>query len=187
MGTVSHASLTADADLHEPKGAFAASAGEVYIADGAASGSFQNPITALDLIADANASINTSFTPVIRVDGTDVLSLGATYSSATGFYTRVKGLVLVSIGVTFSDNGTLSSNILSVDLPHNAAIVGPFTVFLDNVTLSSASPIQAVASASNDRVLFYSLSTDGYSSALGGNIIANDTVLIVSGMYGLSS
>lgn len=39
MPTVVHASLTG-ANLHEPKGAAAASAGEVYVADGAASGSF---------------------------------------------------------------------------------------------------------------------------------------------------
>ena len=39
--TVQHAALTQDADLHEPKGANAASNGEVYVADGAGSGSFQ--------------------------------------------------------------------------------------------------------------------------------------------------
>lgn len=42
MADVSHASLTADADLHEPKGTAAATAGQIYVADGAGSGSFSS-------------------------------------------------------------------------------------------------------------------------------------------------
>lgn len=40
MANVQHASLTADADVHEPKGAAAAAADTVYLANGAGSGSF---------------------------------------------------------------------------------------------------------------------------------------------------
>lgn len=40
MPTIQHSSLTG-AELHEPKGAAAASSSEVYVADGAGSGSFQ--------------------------------------------------------------------------------------------------------------------------------------------------
>ncbi len=38
--TVQHSDLTADADIHEPKGAAAAAADTAYIADGSGSGSF---------------------------------------------------------------------------------------------------------------------------------------------------
>ncbi len=47
--TVQHASLTADADLHEPKGANGASSGEVFVADGAGSGSFQGSTKYYDI------------------------------------------------------------------------------------------------------------------------------------------
>ncbi len=39
--TVQHSDLTADADIHEPKGTSGAASGDAYIADGAGSGSFQ--------------------------------------------------------------------------------------------------------------------------------------------------
>lgn len=39
MANVEHSALT-DPELHEPKGAAAASAGQIYVADGAASGAF---------------------------------------------------------------------------------------------------------------------------------------------------
>ncbi len=39
--TTQHADMTADADLHEPKGTAAAAANEIFVADGAGSGSFQ--------------------------------------------------------------------------------------------------------------------------------------------------
>ncbi len=39
--TAQHSDLTADADIHEPKGAAGAASGDAYIADGLGSGSFQ--------------------------------------------------------------------------------------------------------------------------------------------------
>lgn len=41
---IQHKDLTG-ADLHEPKGAASATSGQVYVADGSGSGSWQNPLT----------------------------------------------------------------------------------------------------------------------------------------------
>jgi hypothetical protein len=57
--TILHVNI-ADADRHEPKGISTATAGQVYVADGAASGDWSSPVYG-ELIVDANTG---SFTPV---------------------------------------------------------------------------------------------------------------------------
>jgi len=54
MANIQHSALTG-ADLHEPKGAAAASADEVYIADGAASGAWAQMSAAKVSIADTGS------------------------------------------------------------------------------------------------------------------------------------
>lgn len=69
-GTIEHQDLP-DNLLHEPKGASTATAGQVYIADGAASGSFQNlPLT--DVVFNRNVVANltpATITSTVSLDG----------------------------------------------------------------------------------------------------------------------
>lgn len=187
MPTVSHASLTADADLHEPKGAAAAAANTVYIADGAGSGSFQNPITALDLVADANAAINTSFTPVIRFGGVDAVSGGATFSTRVGNYTRLGGIVIIVMRFVFTNKGSGTGDI-TIDLPHDNILSGPFTVnFVSDVTFGASNAPSAFAATGTDNVLLKVFGTAGHSSNIGSGVLTNSSDIILYGMYGLVS
>lgn len=179
MPTVSHASLTADADLHEPKGAAAAAANTVYIADGAGSGSFQNPITALDLVADSNAAINTSFTPVLKFGGTDITTTGGTFSVRTGNFTRVAGLVLCNMRLTLSNKGS-STGAVTIDLPHDNILSGPTTIFIQNATATAST---GILSAANDN--FQIFRSDG-SAFLDSNL-NNTSDIFAFCVYGLSS
>lgn len=58
-----HSSLT-DPDLHEPKGISTATAGEVYIADGAGSGTWQPPPYVLDIQMTDVSTANTIYVPI---------------------------------------------------------------------------------------------------------------------------
>lgn len=90
MANVSHASLTG-AQLHEPKGADTASLGQVYIADGAGSGSWGDVGTAsfTGMIAD----FTTPFPPSGWLECNGAVISSSTYSALYN-------------AMTFSQNGT---------------------------------------------------------------------------------
>ena len=99
QGTVEHSELP-DELLHEPKGASTASAGMVYIADGAGSGSFRKlPPQLLDMVA-------TSIAPVEQTSFEDTISLnGETLSqTAEGVLTDVPAFVGVPQEITSKIN-----------------------------------------------------------------------------------
>jgi hypothetical protein len=118
MATVSHASLTADADLHEPKGAFSASAGEVYIADGAGSGSFQ-----VGVIGPTN------FTPVLRFGGTNILSGGGSFTTIFSKYSRLFNTIMVEIVVSLTAKGSATGE-FTIDTPFPVSLGGPGTAII---------------------------------------------------------
>jgi hypothetical protein len=78
MANVAHASLTG-AELHEPKGADAAAAGEVYIADGAGSGSWGSVGTSSFTGAVSYFAAVIAPTGWLELNGTDIST--ATYSA----------------------------------------------------------------------------------------------------------
>lgn len=106
MADVQHASLTADADLHEPKGAAAATSGEVYVADGAGSGGFApygdaGSVGAAKGIVNKAADVgaltdNTGETPDDTID--DVSVVDSTSGTADG--------TIASVDVTDSTGGS---------------------------------------------------------------------------------
>lgn len=63
MADVEHSSLT-DPNLHEPKGVAAASAGEVYVADGSASGAWTPREYTLSVVIDDVSTADTNYIPV---------------------------------------------------------------------------------------------------------------------------
>lgn len=105
MPTVSHASLTADADLHEPKGAAAAAANTVYLADGAGSGSFQNILTALTIPTFSENTYN----PELSDSSSTVTAAGGSYTSRAGRYIKVADWVFVLIQINVASIGSLTA------------------------------------------------------------------------------
>lgn len=70
IATIEHSTLT-DPELHEPKGAASATAGQVYVADGAGSGDWTDQVIADYLCLDiADGSAETSYYLVVPNAGT---------------------------------------------------------------------------------------------------------------------
>jgi len=81
--TVQHQNLTADADLHEPKGAVSATSGQVYVSDGAGSGSFDDLTLPYDLgMAFSGVPGNSEI--MLRLAIVREVTLGANFSGAVG-------------------------------------------------------------------------------------------------------
>ena len=76
MADVQHAGLTG-ADLHEPKDVATANDGEVYVADGAGGGTWQNPISHIEVSLDTDENTTRSF-----VGATDWVDFALTYNAA---------------------------------------------------------------------------------------------------------
>jgi hypothetical protein len=138
MADVQHSSLT-DPNLHEPKGASSANAGEVYVADGAGSGDWSaRQYTLNALIANVSSS-ETVYVPIpysgIVVKVVSVLEGALTVADAT---------------VTVSDS--------------SAASMGTLTI---SYTSSAAGDVDTLAPASNNTVTdddFITIATDGGST-----------------------
>lgn len=142
MPTVSHASLTADADLHEPKGAAAASANTVYLADGAGSGSFQNPVTALNLYTKSNI-----LGTVSQSSGVPTGAIVEETSITAGSFIRyADGTMMFYERFAFTDNLTTASGSLFTHAsaiasrPTPAANFGglPWTIVVTTKNLATA-------------------------------------------------
>ena len=85
MADIEHKELP-DELLHEPKGASTASAGEVYIADGAGSGSFSKlPTSSLDIVIKNITSVPASDIPeTLDVDGSALTGIAdGTFSNTS--------------------------------------------------------------------------------------------------------
>lgn len=81
--TAQHASLTADADLHEPKGATGASNDEIYIADGNGGGAFAALTIPYDL-GMAFAGVPGNLEVMARIPIVRTVSLLANLGSSVG-------------------------------------------------------------------------------------------------------
>ncbi len=81
--TVQHSDLTADADLHEPKGAAAAAADTAYIADGLGSGSFSTFTIPYDL-AMAFGGVPGNAEEMFAVVAVRDITLAANLASSSG-------------------------------------------------------------------------------------------------------
>lgn len=142
MANVNHSALT-DPYLHEPKGAAAATSGQVYVANGAASGAWANLDAATTYIISG----------VI-----DDISTAATVYIPTPEAGTVKQVTTVL-------DGTIATSAVAVVVKNAAAAtMGTITV---NDAGSAAGDIDSVTPASNNTFTansFVTIATDGAST-----------------------
>jgi len=83
--TIEHKDITG-ADLHEPKGASSASAGEIFVADGAGSGSWENTSISqhgeMDITNNTTATAVTAAVDVTLNTDSDYVKVTASWASA---------------------------------------------------------------------------------------------------------
>ncbi len=138
MATVNHSNLS-DPYLHEPKGASTATAGEIYVADGAGSGSWAGGKRYITGVISDISTASTVYIPCPEAGtATQVtLVLGGTIATADAVITLANAA---------------------------AATAGTATVAF---TGSAAGDIDTITPASNNTVTansFFTLATDGASS-----------------------
>lgn len=138
MADVNHSTLS-DPYLHEPKGVAAASAGEVYVADGAASGSWE-PVQ--DIYTGVIADVSTAETVYIPIP------IGGTVSKVT---TVLEGAITAADATLTVKNSA-------------AASMGTITVAF---SASASGDVDSLSPASNNTVTaddYITIETDGGSS-----------------------
>lgn len=162
--------LIPDADLHEPKGVNSASAKQVYVADGAGSGSWQD--TGISVHGDAIITGNTTATAVTAaVDAT--LATDSDYTKVTAGWTLAHGdgISLNVDEVVVSVAGTYQIMFWAdVKVPTNNNFIGIKYVINDTAPYSNRKLI-AQSTSANDI-----LNISGMGVVV--NLNANDTISI---------
>lgn len=112
----SHSSLTGS-ELHEPKGVASANSGEAYLADGAGSGSWTDPLASVNnlntfyrdgLLVDISTASNKIYFPIVsscnltRLDGV----LTGTIATADAVISIYKNAVLQTGTLTVANSGS---------------------------------------------------------------------------------
>jgi len=128
MANVQHSSLP-DAELHEPKGVAAASSGEVYVADGSASGAW-TALVDMDLPKDVTGN-----------DG----------------YVKLPGGVILQWGRTVCSAGTTTIT-FPIAFP-NACFSVTASPFISGNTGGISSTVDAISSAPTTTSVVYSTTT----------------------------
>lgn len=175
--TIQHSALTGS-DLHEPKGAAAAAVGRVYVANGAASGSWRT-LPHGGFYYDAIGT-GTSYTPVAYT------KIGpATVANATP-----REVTVSTTGrLTYTGSTTIDAILkASVCFKHSVGGVDCyFQVFKDGVALAGAQIVQnpGTAFASIDISAYTTAATNSYFEvflrAATGNIIVHAITLSLEG------
>lgn len=111
--SIQHSALTGS-DLHEPKGAAAASSGTVYVADGAGSGSWQNPLTNVN---NLNSFDMNGFIEDVSTAGSSVYFRVARDCTLTNIFVVETGAITVADAeLTLSRDGIALAQTLSVPI-----------------------------------------------------------------------
>ena len=117
MANVAHASLTG-ADLHEPKGAASATSGQVYVANGAGSGTWtdinnQNKIFVHYTFENISTAGSQWVVPGIAGDVTKIHSVlhGAIASADCGLTFEIGGTAMTSSAITITQVGSAAGDV----------------------------------------------------------------------------
>lgn len=121
MANVNHSTLT-DPFLHEPKGVSTATTGQVYVSDGAGSGSWTGLSRAVRSTGAADQTLTAGTLTILDFDTVEFNTGGYTVATTGRVTIPATGLYLITAGVTVEATvSALSSAILVIT--RNAAVV----------------------------------------------------------------
>lgn len=117
MPNVAHSTLTG-AELHEPKGVAAAASGQVYLADGAGSGTWTslnntNKVYVTYTIDDISTAASHWVVPGIAGDISAIKTVlhGSLNTSDAGLTFEVGGIVITGSGITITQSGSAAGDV----------------------------------------------------------------------------
>lgn len=165
-------------------GSFAAlSATGLFNISGAAAGQIQFPAT-----QNASANANTlddyregTFTPVLSFGGA---SVGITYSTQSGVFTKIGNVVNYALIITLTSKGTSTGNMSIGGLPISSNSFGGFAgaVQVNNLASSAITQVQAIV-ATSSTTLSLSRYAAGANVATADTDYTNTSIIRVTGIY----
>ncbi len=118
-----------------------------------------------------------SYTPVLAFGGG---STGLTYASRTGSYTKMGNRVLFEAALTLSNKGS-SAGSATITLPETPNTTSSLSVYVSAITYTG----MIMARISGSTVSLYQTTEAGATTALSNTNFANNSVIVVSGQYGV--
>lgn len=180
MPTIQHSALTSS-ELHEPKGANTASAGEVYVADGAGSGTWTTPPIGFCLYSDATGTTlaaPTAFTLLNPVTSTVSTQRDVGHNSAGRLTYTGGSTVGLKVFVTVTLEMSSASDV-SIVLAKNGvpSAVGPYAQYTvqGSGNLANLTLIDYSDAATND---YYEV----YGKCDSGNLTVLDFTMLAEGI-----
>lgn len=122
-----------------------------------------------------------TFTPTITFGGA---SVGITYSSQVGVYTKIGNLVTIGIAIVLTNKGSSTGAAMVGGLPFNvtSADTFPLNYQANNMAATAATDLQAQALASTTTISLVRFAA-GAGTAMTNTDFNNNTVTRISGQY----
>ena len=132
-----------------------------------------------ELLADYEEG---TWTPGISFGGA---SVGVTYTSTSGYYTKVGNVVTVSCYINMSNKGSSTGSARITALPftcaNNAAAYAALSLFFANLTF--AGQVNGYVNINDTSIDLFNTSVLGVASALTDTNFANNTTIRLQGHY----
>lgn len=121
----------------------------------------------------------TSWTPVVSFGGA---SVGITYSTQTGFYSRIGNIVTFYLTVVLTSKGSSVGNMVISGLPLTVNANTSVPVVYNNITYAG-NELGCLAVGGTGTLIVYAMVSAGAVTQLADTNMANNSSLFISGMY----
>lgn len=121
----------------------------------------------------------TNFTPVLSFGGA---SVGITYSTQAGFYSKINGIIFIGVTLILTSKGSSTGDAL-ISIPElgaAASVLFPCSVVSNNVTISNALKAQIVP---NTGIRLVNEISGGSVAVLSNAELANNSTIRLAGFY----
>jgi hypothetical protein len=129
----------------------------------------------------ANYIPTTSFTPAVTIGGS---SVGVTYGTQTGYYSRVGSNVFFNINIVLTSIGGLTGAVLITGLPITTGAFGTVSasMYTGNVTYAAGTPVAAIG-ASGTTITPALENSAATITAMTNAHVGNTSQFIITGHY----
>lgn len=139
--------------------------------------------TSANVVTTTTFIAATSFTPVLAFGGA---SVGITYTTQYGRYTRIGDCIIFVVYLLLSNKGSSTGSATITGLPVASAATGTYNFFMDIFNGGAAGSTYFTANlgaAATTLGLFFVLSTAGTSTALPETNFNNTSAIRIQGSY----
>lgn len=129
----------------------------------------------------ANYAARNTWTPQFSFAGG---TTGITYSTQTGYYSRIGDIIYFSAVIVLTSKGSSSGNLWLQNLPATPAITGQaFSALLSNVTYANGTYLVGQTSTSGYMTFTYTDNASAPEGTITNTMCDNDLILRCGGLY----